>query len=113
MTSNQTKQEAAHAAAPPGLILGYSINLDERGDFYADVRQEDGQTIFEIHGADLIEDGFMRNKHDLDGLLSHLVELGVAQPSARLMSLAEQEAYLEEDAAEAAEADPVRERQRA
>jgi len=55
----------------------YYINLDERGEFYADVRDERDQTIFEIKDVEIFEDGWMRNKHDLHGLKNYLVDLGV------------------------------------
>lgn len=61
----------------------YVINLNERGDFYADVREDDenGDTIFEICSNDdgtiwTIEDGFMRHVNDLIGLQNYLVEWG-------------------------------------
>ena len=57
----------------------YFINLDERGEFFADVRSPMGTTIFEIHGFDIFEDGFMRNNQDLDGLESHLQDLGLLE----------------------------------
>ncbi len=52
----------------------YFINLDERGEFYADVRDPDGNTVFEIKGFDIFKDGFMKNKYDIVGLgdLLHL-----------------------------------------
>lgn len=55
--------------------FGYYVNLDERGDFYADVRDPSGETIFEIHAEGdgsiaLIEDGFMRHKTDLAGCVT-------------------------------------------
>jgi hypothetical protein len=55
----------------------YFISLDERGEFYADVRDGSNNTIFEIKGFDIFEDGWMRNKSDLKGLKNHLVGLGV------------------------------------
>lgn len=63
----------------------YHINLDERGSFYADVRDESDKTVFEIKagnelGADessIFEDGFMRHKNDINGLANYLVDLGV------------------------------------
>jgi len=63
----------------------YFINLDERGSFYADVRNENGKTLFEIRDGDLLaadessifEDGFMKNKNDLAGLKSYLVSIGI------------------------------------
>jgi hypothetical protein len=58
-------------------ISNYYINLDERGDFYADVRTKSGKTVFEIKGFDIFEDGFMRNKKDMKGLEEHLVSLKI------------------------------------
>ena len=56
--------------------LEYFINLDERGEFYADVRR-DGKTIFEIEGFEIFEDGFMKHKEDLEGLENYLSYLGL------------------------------------
>lgn len=84
-------------------LYGYYINLDERGDFYADVRDAGGQTVFEIHaGASLgedessiFEDGFMRDKDDLSGLTEHLRSLGVIPQDAEVLSTSEFEQRLE------------------
>ena len=51
----------------------YYINLNERGCFFADVRDHEGDSIFEIHGFDIFEDGFMSNQYDLNGLHELLV----------------------------------------
>ena len=50
----------------------YYINLDERGEFYADVRTMAGETVFEMHGFDIFNDGFMSDKNDIDGLTKYL-----------------------------------------
>jgi len=42
----------------------YYVNLDERGVFFSDVRDEDGNTIGEIHGVDLVEGGFINDLYD-------------------------------------------------
>ena len=55
----------------------YFINLDERGEFYADVRDQVGETVFEIHGFDIFEDGFMKHKTDLKGLTDYLFQLDI------------------------------------
>jgi hypothetical protein len=55
----------------------YYINLDERGEFFADVRDENETTIFEIHGFDLVEDGFVDNLHNPSDIETHLIYLGV------------------------------------
>ena len=34
-------------------MFEYFVNLDERGEFFADVRSADGDTVFEIHGFDI------------------------------------------------------------
>lgn len=63
----------------------YFINLDERGEFYADVRAKKTQkTVYEIHGFDMFEDGFMSDKNDLDGLLDYLISARVIYPGDTL-----------------------------
>lgn len=57
----------------------YYINLDERGEFYADVRDENGNTIFEIKGFKIFEDGFMKDKNDVQGLYDHLLNRGMIE----------------------------------
>lgn len=71
------------------LCYGYCINLDERGDFYADVRDPAGKTVFEIRGFEIFEDGFMRNKHDLAGLQEHLAGLGFIDTAATIYPMAQ------------------------
>lgn len=68
-----------------GSFLTYFINLDERGDFYADVRNAFQKTVFEISGFEIFEDGFMANKNDLDGLREYLVSLGIMIPTQALI----------------------------
>jgi len=60
-----------------GTLLEYYINLDERGEFRADVRR-DGVTIWETEGYDVFDDGFMRHKSDMLGLFRYLISLGLA-----------------------------------
>lgn len=74
----------------------YYINLDERGYFYADVRNSDDETVFEIHGFDIFEDGFMEHKHDMEGLKDHLVRLGIMAPSDELVDNDEPRSSLRE-----------------
>lgn len=66
------------------MRLEYFINTDERGEFYADVRTPKGKTIFEIHGGDIFEYGFMHHKHDTRGLLEYLRSIGIAKPGDSL-----------------------------
>ena len=61
------------------MIYGYYINLDERGEFYADVRDHTDKTVYEIHDFDIFEDGFMTDKHDMDGLHDHLSILQIIE----------------------------------
>ena len=70
----------------------YHINLNERGCFYADVRDADGKTVFEVKGGDelpegessLVEDGFMRHLTDVDGLAEYMRSLGYSVESLSL-----------------------------
>lgn len=60
--------------------LDYYINLNERGDFFADVRdRETDNTVFEIHGFDIFEDGFMDSTKDMTGLYEYMEYLGLTQ----------------------------------
>lgn len=77
---------------PPAKFM-YFINLDERGSFYADVRNTSGNTVFEIKAGNelgpdessIFEDGYMKNKYDLEGLKEYLVELGIMKPNQKLV----------------------------
>jgi hypothetical protein len=65
----------------------YYINLNERGSFRADVRNEADETVYEIFAGDelaegessIFDDGYMRHKDDLYGLLDYLVDVGIAR----------------------------------
>jgi hypothetical protein len=51
----------------------YHINLDERGEFYADVRHPSSdETMIEIKGHDIFETGYMAHKEDMEGLTEWL-----------------------------------------
>lgn len=65
-------------------VYRYFINLDERGEFYADVRNIRARSIFEIKGFEIFEDGWMRHKHDLVGLKRYLVHLGLMKGNQEL-----------------------------
>ncbi len=81
--------------------FGYYINLDERGEFYADVRNIKGETVFEISidgGEDcsnIFEDGFMKNKTDMNGLTDYLQELKVIPKDGIVLSMMEFESHVE------------------
>ena len=79
MVKAQITEDDPYAGYVYDADFYYYINLDERGEFYADVREgmDDGKTVFEIHGFDIFEDGFMKNKEDLQGLKNYLVHLGI------------------------------------
>lgn len=70
----------------------YHINLNERGSFYADVRNEDEKTVMEIKGGNelaedessLVEDGFMRHFQDVEGLAEYMRSLGYSVESLTL-----------------------------
>lgn len=75
-------------------IFGYYINLDERGDFYADVRNEADVSVYEVKaGASLGEDevsifvdGYMKGRDDIDGLSEYLKELDVIPADGELFA---------------------------
>lgn len=59
----------------------YHINKDERGHFEADVRNPFDKTVFTISGGGIFEDGFMKNKTDVDGLQDYLRQLQIISPT--------------------------------
>ncbi|MEA8592616.1 hypothetical protein PZT57_28615 [Pseudomonas aeruginosa] len=67
-----------------GSFLTYHINIDEEGEFYADVRDAYGKTVFEIDGT-VEKPGVMAHERDLDGLKGYLVRLGVMKTSQDLV----------------------------
>lgn len=79
--------------------LGFYVNLDERGSFYADVRNALGDTVFELRAEgeelDLVEDGFMKHKTDIDGLSSYLASIGVIEEKTSIMEMSAFEAELD------------------
>lgn len=66
-------------------IYEYFINLDERGEFYADIRLNDN-TVYEIKGCDLIDDGFLKHKKDLEGLKEYLTDLKIMEKTDILIN---------------------------
>jgi hypothetical protein len=64
--------------------LGYFTDLDERGEYQAHVLDMDTDEIIMTIQNDedgvlyLVEDGFMKNIEDMDGLLWHMVDVGLA-----------------------------------
>jgi hypothetical protein len=67
----------------------YHVNLDERGIFFADVRDENDATVYELHSDDdgyiwEVEDGFMRHAQDLAGLTDYLISMEVIPPGSRM-----------------------------
>lgn len=81
-------------------IYGYYVNLDERGSFYADVRDAAGQTVFEIRAdgeeIDLVDAGYMRHKTDVDGLAEHLRALEIIPQDAEVLGSRDFEERLEQ-----------------
>ena len=79
----------------PSATYTYHINLNERGSFYADVRNSSEKTVFTIKAGNelaedessIFEDGFMEHIHDMDGLKQHLISLGIMQPNQELQDM--------------------------
>ncbi len=74
------------------MTFQYYINLDERGSFRADVRDEIGDTVFEIRAGNeleedetsIFEDGYMKHGRDLVGLQSYLKDLWIMKDGDKL-----------------------------
>jgi len=60
----------------PSTTFEYHINLDERGEFFADVRNsQTDETVFEIKGFEIFEEGYMSSADDVAGLKDYLVNV--------------------------------------
>ena len=76
-------------------VYEYHINLNERGSFYADVRNSSGVTVFTIKAGNelpedessVFEDGFMEHIHDMDGLKQYLISMGIMKPNQELKDM--------------------------
>ena len=71
-------------------ILHYFINLDERGEFFADVRDSEDNTIYEIKTNEegtinLIDDGFMKHTKDINGLEKYLKQIGIILDDSKIV----------------------------
>jgi hypothetical protein len=83
-------------------IFGYYVNLDERGGFFADVRDVQGKTVVEIKTGNalddgeeesmIVEDGFMKHKADIDGLTEYLRSVGAIGAESEVLEMQEFEA---------------------
>lgn len=86
-------KESSFPAEPQTYF--YHINLNERGSFFADVRNSSGTTLFEIKAGNkleegessIFEDGFMKNMHDMDGLKDYLISLGIMNKNQKLKDM--------------------------
>jgi hypothetical protein len=69
----------------------YYVNLDERGEFQADVRNNKGKEIFGIGYylntiEDMVDCGFMDNGYDVQGLENYLKSVDILKQSDNLVS---------------------------
>jgi hypothetical protein len=55
----------------------YHIYIDDGGDFFASVRDENCKTVLEIRDEWLLESGIMKHKNDLEGLKKYLISLDI------------------------------------
>lgn len=89
----------------PNSVYSYHINLDERGLFYADVRDEGNDTVYELKRGygedednDLVEMGYMKNDNDISGLEDYLKSIRFIEPDSKIIPAHEiDEASMNED----------------
>jgi hypothetical protein len=85
------RQEQKHLGGYQMKKYYWFVNLDERGEFNADVRTEDGKTIYEVKSDELdghiwqMEDGYMKHSNDLNGLTSYLKELKIIPLNSKIV----------------------------
>lgn len=89
--------------------FGYYIDLDERSCFYADVRDVNGKTIFEIRidsddnddESNIFEDGYMRDKNDILGLAKYLKDLGILKNNDVILNMIDFEDQIQSESIDA------------
>lgn len=81
-------------------VFGFYVNLDERGEFSADVRDVNENSIYEIEfpcaddEMSLIEAGYMKNPRDISGLTDYLRQVGMIGSEDRILESREFESHL-------------------
>lgn len=86
-------------------IYVYVINLDERGEFRADVRNaRTGETVYELDATEDYEnaehffhDRGMKHKDDLDGLKKYLVSIKIIEDDSALCRVGSETGPVEMD----------------
>lgn len=88
-------------------IYGYFINLDERGEFHADIRDQDDNTMMEVTNRAsgdedcegeiwLVEAGYMRHGRDIAGLEAYAKQMKIIPDDGQLLTSDEFTERLEE-----------------
>lgn len=62
----------------------YIIDLDERDEFNAHVEHASGQDCIDLNVPELVNDGFMKNTQDVNGLLKYLIDVKLLPYDAEL-----------------------------
>jgi hypothetical protein len=72
------------------MIYRYVKNINERSEFAATVLSDQGGVVFEIPDIDrlweLIDQAFMRDRNDINGLCEYLDHVGIIGADDRLVS---------------------------
>jgi len=69
-------------------LYKYYVNLDERGEFFADLRTPNDDSLWEADTqamTELIEGGFMQHKTDIASLCFHLIDCGVLPKQSKIV----------------------------
>lgn len=75
--------------------FGFYVNLDERGEFFADVRNSQHVSVFSVRipsddeSMDLVDAGYMSHPKDIGGLTDYLREMSVIGPDDRVLTSSE------------------------
>ena len=67
------------------MVYNYHINLNERGSFFADIRDDDENTVYEFEAGNelkeyessIFDDGWMKHPEDIGGLAEYLMDIGI------------------------------------
>ena len=75
----------------------YYINLNERGDFNADIRDANNTTLYEIASpeclTELVDSGYMNHYQDITSLKAYLIDMSILPADCKVYRGNEQRLY--------------------
>ena len=80
------------------VVYIYYVHKSGDKNFDADVRDPDGKVVYELSAADLSNDGHMKNKDDIPGLVQLLIGKNKIKPGDTIIPASQAKADMTTDA---------------